>query len=306
MGTSSSFGGPGDTTPLLPAWALEPLATAPPPAPPPAPEPPAADGQAPAAPDGDPPPSGDGPPLPTAPQPVTPQLTVALPRRPSAPWRAAKRRMGRVASGGGRGAIAAAARSYVRAKGGARQAARSARASRAAVAGFGGFLADAARRGLGEALRRLGGLVLGKDAEAAFAAIVDAVAPAGALPEEAAARKGIVEALWQLYDKLSLQDGGWEKLEAVDAGTVSAALETAVVECVYARWIQEVGIALERKAPTPGEARRRERDVKQYVRESVRLDFAGKDVLAIDWAGTEGRKFVESKFVEAYAIFEGL
>ena len=78
------------------------------------------------------------------------------------------------------------------------------------------------------------------------------------------------------------------------------------MECVYARWIQEVGIALERKASTPQSARRREREVKQYVRESVRLDFAGKDVLAIDWSGPDGKKFVESKFVEAYAIFEGL
>jgi hypothetical protein len=214
--------------------------------------------------------------------------------------------MGRVASAGGRAAIGAAARSYIRAKGGARQAARSARASRAATVAFGGFLTDAVRHGLGEALRRLGGLVLGKDAMAAFAVIVDAIAPAGAQPEDASARKGIIEALWQLYDKLSVQEGGWEKLEAMDAESVSAALETAVVECVYARWIQEVGIALERKAPTPQAARRREREVKQYVRESVRLDFAGKDVLAIDWTGSDGRRFVESKFAEAYAIFEGL
>ncbi len=214
--------------------------------------------------------------------------------------------MGGVASGGGRGAIAAAARSYVHAKGGARQAARSARASRTATTAFAGFLANTVRHGLGEALRRLGGLVLGKDAVAAFAVIVDAIAPAGSQPEGATARKGIIEALWQLYDKLSVQDNGWEKLEAMDAETVSAALETAVVECVYARWIQEVGIALERKASTPQVARRRERELKDYVRESVRLDFAGKDVLAIDWTGTEGRRFVESKFVEAYAIFEGL
>jgi hypothetical protein len=246
------------------------------------------------------------PPAQPALQPATSQLTVASPPQPSAPWRAAKQRMGRVASGGGRGTIVAAAKSYVRAKGGARKAARSARASRKATAAFGGFLADSVRRGLGEALRRLGGLVLGKDAVAAFAAIVDAIAPAGAQPEDAAARKGIVEALWQLYDNLSLQDGGWEKLEAMDADTVNAALETAVVECVYARWIQEAGIALERKASTPQAARRCEREVKQYVRESVRLDFAGKDVLAIDWTGSEGSRFVESKFVEAYAIFEGL
>ena len=191
MGTSSSFGGPGDTKPLLPSWALEPVVPAPPPGPPLAPEQPLTDGPIPVVPDGAPPQSDESPlPNPT-PQPATPQLTVVLPRKPSAPWRAAKRRMGRVASDGGRGAIAAAARSYVRAEGGARQAARTARASRAATAAFGGFLADTVRRGLGEALRRLGGLVIGKDAVAAFAAIVDAIAPAGASPRRRLRGKGL-------------------------------------------------------------------------------------------------------------------
>jgi N12 class adenine-specific DNA methylase len=152
----------------------------------------------------------------------------------------------------------------------------------------------------------LGVLIVGRDAQAVFAAIVDAIAPDGVRPEEAAARQGIVEALWQLYDKLSVEDGGWAKLEAMDADTVNAALETAIVECVYSRWIQEVGIALERKAATPQDARRREREVKQYVRESVRLDFKDKDLLAISWDGPGGRTFIESKYAEAYAIFEGL
>jgi hypothetical protein len=314
MGTSSSYGGPGDTTPLLPAWALEPVAPVlPVPPPTTAPAPPA-DIIPSGSPDDAPPPGNLGTAPGGAPQStpgsrpgVPPPVIVAPPRRPATPWRAAKRRMGRVASGGGRQAIGGAARSYVRAKGGARQAARSARASRAATAAFGGFLADISRHGFGEALRRLGiPNALGKDAETVFATIVDAIAPDGARPEEAAVRQGMVDALWQLYDRLSLQDGGWEKLEAMDAAAASTALETAVVECVYSRWIQEVGIAFERKAATPQEAVRRERDVKNYIRESVRLDFAGKDVLRIDWAGAEGRTFVESKYAEAYGIFEGL
>ena len=183
MGTSSSFGGPGDTKPLLPSWALQPI---PSPLQPISVIPDGAD-QTPSVPPA-------APPQPTA-QPITPQVTVAPPRQPSAPWRAAKRRMGRVASGGGSAAIGAAARSYVCAKGGARQAARSARASRAATIAFGGFLADTVRHGLGEALRRLGNLVLGKDAVAAFATIVDAIAPDGAQPEEASAQRHCGSAL---------------------------------------------------------------------------------------------------------------
>jgi hypothetical protein len=311
MGTSSSFNGPGDTSHLLPSWALEqpsPLPLLPPIDPPDLGVPTVADvpvsvPAVPAAP--------SGVVVPTSPIPLaTPNPPVAPtpPRSPSAPWKAAKVRMGKVASGGGQPrAIGRAARAYVRAKGGARQAARTARASRSATVTFGGFLADAARRGFAEAMRGLGiTQVLNRDAETVFAAIVDAIAPDGARPEEAAARQGIVEALWHLYDQLSVQDGGWARLEAMDGTAVNAALETAVVECVYSRWIQEVGIAFERKAATAQEAVRRQRDVKDYIRESVRLDFQGKNVLEVNWQGDEGRTFVESKYIEAYAIFEEL
>jgi hypothetical protein len=311
MGTSSSFNGPGDTSHLLPSWAMEqPSPLLPPMVPldlgngvPAVAEVPVADPAVPSAPNAIVVPSSPTPQIPlNPPTPSTP------PRSPPAPWKTAKVRMGKVAAGGGqRRAIGRAARAYVRAKGGARQAASTARASRSATVTFGGFLSDAARRGFQEAMRGLGiAQVLNKDAETVFAAIVDAIAPDGARPEEAAARQGIVEALWQLYDQLSVQDGGWGRLEAMDNTAVNAALETAVVECVYSRWIQEVGIAFERKAATAQEAVRRQRDVKDYIRESVRLDFQGKNVLEINWQGDEGRTFVESKYIEAYAIFEEL
>ena len=305
MGTSTSYTGPGDTTPLLPPWATKPL--------PPVPAPqsaPAGDGPAPdatpespaAAPSG----SGDETASATRPgQSPLPTVVLTRPRPPTAVWRAAKRRMGKVATGGGQGAIRGAARAYVRARGGARSAARSARASRAATVALGGFLSDVDRRGFADASQALGIAVLGKDAESVFAAIVDAIAPDGSRPEEAAGRQGIVEALWQLYDRLSLADDGWAKLEAMNTDAVSTALETAIVACIYSRWIHEVGIALERKAPTPRDAVRRERDIKDYVRQSVRLDFKNKDMVAINWQGQEGRSFIESKYIEAYGIFEG-
>jgi hypothetical protein len=304
MGTSSSYGGPGDTTPLLPSWALDPGTPSM-----------SGDGSPEGAGPGEAPPAAPpqgtdaetSPSPATTPQPVAPVPVLTPHPRALARWRAAKARMGRVAAGGGQRTIRSAARAYVRAKGGARQAAHSAQTSQAAAVSFGGFLADAVRRGLAEALRQLGiTQIVGQDAEAVFAAIIDAVTPPGADLEAAATRNGIVEALWVLYDQLAIQDGGWAKLESMDRTAVANALETAIIECVYSRWIQEVGIAFERKAASPQQAMRRERDVKDYIRRTVRLDFQNKDVLQINWRGNEGRTFVEAKFTETYSIFENL
>jgi hypothetical protein len=146
--------------------------------------------------------------------------------------------------------------------------------------------------------------VLGQDAETVFAAIVDVIAPAGATPEEAAARGGVSDALWRLYDEMSLRDDVFN-IDALDAPAVAKAVEAAVVAVVFNRWLQEVGIRLEERAPSAADAVRRERDLKDYVRQSVHLDLEGIDILAMDWRSPTARQFVEDKYAEAYAVFEG-
>ncbi len=213
--------------------------------------------------------------------------------------------MRRFAENGGGQRLGRAARAYIRANGGSRRAARAAVAGRKATVRLGGFLADVARSGLREAAERIGiANVLGQDAETVFAAIVDAIAPAGATPEEAAARGGISDALWRLYDEMSLRDDVYN-INALDAPAVAKAVEAAIVAVIFNRWLQEVGIRLEEHGPSPAEAVRRERDLKDYVRQSVHLDLEGTDILAMDWRSPTARQFIENKYTEAYAVFEG-
>jgi len=146
--------------------------------------------------------------------------------------------------------------------------------------------------------------LVGQPAEAVVAALLDVLAPAGATLEEAAARKAATEALWALYDRFGLEDGDLGKLDRMDRGTVAEMIEVSVVTYIYGRWLQELGERLESRSVSDQEAVTLERQVKEYVKETVKLDLAKADVLGVDWAGAAGRRLVEQVYQEAYSFLE--
>jgi hypothetical protein len=219
--------------------------------------------------------------------------------------RSAKIAFGKFASGGGAGRLRQAGAAYVRGRGGSRGASLSAAGGRASTARLGDFLSSVARSGWQEAVRSLGlGRLVGQAGETVFAAFLNALAPSGATLEGAAARKSIDEALWNLHDRYELEAGDLGKLDRMDQATVKEVLEVSVVAYVYGRWLQELGEILEKRAMSDVELVGLENQVKEYVKDTVKLDLAKVDVLGIDWAGAEGRQLVQNIYQEAYSFLE--
>ena len=229
MGTSKSYPGPSDRTPLLPDWAT--------PSPDEVADAPEADSgsQSPGAPQTD---SGDGQadggdtsPSSGAGGPIPP--VSGGPQH----WRAAKTSMGRAAGSGGSGrrnAFKSSANSYVKAHGGSRAAARSAVSGRSATAALGGFLSSVASRGLNATMTAYGlQASIGKTATSVFAAIMNAVAPSGGSREQAVARDAIGKALDDVYEKFVSADGDVSHLDAMTAADVAAAEAAGPVDQVH-------------------------------------------------------------------------
>ena len=237
--------------------------------------------------------------------------TTAQPMSAAAPrakWAAAKRRLGLAAASGkgGRARIARAGRAYVRARGGARSAARSATSARGATARLGGFLSDVANRGVGPALESLGlSRFSGRDAPEVFAAIVDALAPEGADLEQAATRGAIEQTLAGLFEQYVGPDGSVAALEAMTPDAIRTAVEASVAASIFNRWLGDLERMLEEKAVTATQAVRLERDMESYIRDTVKLDLMDKDPLNVKWDGPEGSSFVERIYGEAYSIIGG-
>ncbi|NOK20040.1 Qat anti-phage system associated protein QatB [Corallococcus carmarthensis] len=222
-------------------------------------------------------------------------------------WTAAKKSLGRaVRSGGQREAYRVAGRNYVRAHGGAARAAKTAEPGRTATARFGQFFADVAARGIDAALISFGlSGVVGQGAETVLAAIANVLSPDGATREGAVARDSVTETLEFLYEQFSLQDGDLSRLDAMGAGDIKLALGELIGNYVFNRWLEELGRMIEDRAVSAAQAIMLERDVREHVRESIRLDLENVDVLAMDWAGVAGQSFVDAAFTEAYSLLEG-
>jgi len=297
MGTSSSYGGPTGINPLLPDWAQPDMSS------------PAQDD---GAPDGDASEAGNGDTTKDMSdgQPASAPSTDTLPQLPATTnFRGAKSSMTRFVSGGGggggRGRIARVGRNYVRARGGSRGSAQAATSGRSSTARLGSFLSSVASQGVAEAARTLGlGDLAGRSAADVFAAIANSLAPSGATLEEAAARRAVDDALFALYRQFDLENADISRLDQMDGQAIRGAVEASVSAYIYHRWLQELGDRIEENAVTADQAVRLEREVRDYVEQTVRLDLREIDVLTLDWNGPEGSRIVERIYQEAYGLLE--
>lgn len=300
MGTSASYGGPKGRNPLLPPWA------------------PPVDNQEPNGDDSPTQPDDDGSPNgPDQSAPdnggepnsnVPPQTTGPNPSNLT-PWSAPKGSLSRYAGslGGGsghQGHLRSAMRGFVRAQGGASRASQAARSGRATARRLGGVLSTIARSGTVAAAESLGiGQFVGQDANTLLAALVDRVAPSGALLEEAAAREATIQTLEELFQNYGVQDNGFEALNTLDADGIKNTLGKYLGNYIYTRLVQIIGQKLESRSTE--DLIKVERAVKDYIFPRVRLELMDKtDMLSMDWSNAQGQLFVDQIYREGYQLIE--
>jgi len=134
-------------------------------------------------------------------------------------------------------------------------------------------------------------------------ALVDAIAPAGALAEEAVAHAA-AETVEELFEKYAVRDAGLEVLNALTPEAIRDAVERYVAVYINTRLMHVLASRLEDGAYSHPQAYRMERDVKRYIVERVELEFETADALNIDWSGSEGRQVVDDIFREGFALLE--
>jgi hypothetical protein len=137
-----------------------------------------------------------------------------------------------------------------------------------------------------------------------MAAITNALAPQGATLAEAAARQAMADTLAALWDARGVAEGGLDQLQSMTPDDIRAAITESVSSFIFYQWVLELGRAIERRAVSTNEAITMEREMRQYIRDTLKLDLSKTDVLQVDWRGEQGRGIVAKVFTEAYALIE--
>lgn len=287
MGTSSSWGGPTGDNPLLPPWADDP---------PPA-DPPVQDAEP-----GVPPPSGDageegdvGPDMPSRPQ--------VVPSQPAVSWRTVKVALSRFARGTSSTGMAPVFRKYVGARSGARMAAHTASSGRTVTRSLGGFLAGVVRDGFAGAARAIGLLdFLGRDAEFVLASFVDLLAPDGALLEDAAARKALIETTFEMFERFNVEEEGVTALDSMGEDGMRDVVCMYITNYIYERFLLELANCIERGSHSEREANQLTEQGKAFVEGEVKCELGEVDLLRLNWSGGDGERFVRTIFERAYSL----
>jgi hypothetical protein len=298
MGTSASNQGPKHINSLLPPWAPE-LEDDGADIPDGILEPPADDAA---------PPPGE--PSPVQPAPDQPPAAPAVPVQPSVSWQSPKTILGKLARSGrtGRAAtsdIRTVGRRFMRAHGRARGATNASRSGRRTARNIGAVLGSIARQGVVEAFRRLGlETYLGQSPRVLLAALADAIVPAGALAEAAIARTAAVEALVEMFKRYGVEAGGAAALNALDSAGIAATMQHFVAAYINGRLVNALSIKIEQEALSPQHAVRLERDIREFVMQTVRLDFGEQDLARLDWTSPEATRLVDRIVYDGFRLLE--
>jgi len=290
MGTSNSYGGPKDTSRLLPSWARQ-----------------SSDMDS----------SSTGNNIPTDDEgreqntPENDDLNDQGIRNPSNAsrlpeyWKYAKNVMSRYASkGSGHDGPAKAGRAYVRAEGGAKKAAKSVKSGKATARRLATFFTTTARSDISQGLNSIGlGHLIGKDVDTVFSELIDALLDNGVNFDENIAREAMDDALASFYEQCS-ENKNFESIEHLTPEQLKRAIENFVSGYIYKRWLQKLGKCIERGAVSEDEAVKLEAEVKIYVGDLVNLELDSRDIFSIDWNGVEGEQVIDSIYEDAYSLIE--
>lgn len=265
MGTSSSFGGPKENTPLLPPFANNP--------------------------------NTDNLQSDNTDQ----SNNISL---PTGDWPTAKKHLGRLANGTG-SSPKKALKSYVNAYGGSNNASRSAKAGKIAIGNLGSFLGNIASNGLRAALRDSGlEYLIGKPTETVLVGIANKIAPIGKTNEDAVARNAILDALNELYLDFQLEEKDIDNLDNLNRDGIEKMIKVAVRAYIYERYRQALDTFVENKQISINETFNREKQIKEYIDAEVDFNFSDVDILNVDFNQGKGRQFIEDILEDAYSTLE--
>jgi hypothetical protein len=193
----------------------------------------------------------------------------------------------------------------VRARGGGQRAAQSAGAARGATTRLAGFLSNLSTGTFAAAVQQLGlGSLAGRSAVDVMAAITNALAPRGNTLTDAAARQAIADTLAALWEQRGVVDGALDRLQAMTADDVRGAIKESVSSYIFYQWVLELGRAIEKQAVSTTQAIAMEREMRQFIHDTLTLDLRGTDVLSVDWKGVQGQAIISNVYADAFDLIE--
>lgn len=222
-------------------------------------------------------------------------------------WSGARRSLGNFSTNPSRTNFNRAARSYVKASGGAKNVAKSAHYGKVSAGKVVAFLNGIRQSGIGGTSDNLGiGNIQEQSIEQIFNKLADSLSSSGGTDEETIARNAVVEALGKIYEDFDLENNSLDSLNQITEEQSSQYLEYYISAYIYERWLHELGVKMEQKDISSSEIINAERIAYDFIQSSVNLNIDEYNISTFDYNSTVGKGIIDDVFVQAYTIIEEL
>jgi hypothetical protein len=222
-------------------------------------------------------------------------------------WSGARRALGAFSKKPNKLTFGRAAKSYVKASGGAINIVKSANHGKIVANQFASFLNNIRTDGIDKAYENLGNRkISGDSVEQVFNNLAELLSSSGGTDEETIARNAVIEALAKLYEDFDIENNPIESLDNLTEEQTGTYLEYYLTSYIYERWLNELGFKIEESNISPAEAVRAERNAYDFIQATVSLKFDGYNLTSFDYHSEEGKAIIEEIFIQAYTLIETL
>ena len=110
--------------------------------------------------------------------------------------------------------------------------------------------------------------------------------------------------LGELYDDLEAEGLDLNSLDSLNEERLAGLMKSFIAESIFRRWINDLGRCIERHAISEGEAVRLEREMRDWIHETVKLDLSSTKIFQADWQSRTMSNTMDRIYIEAYRFLE--
>ncbi|UTR14914.1 hypothetical protein MM221_20640 [Salipaludibacillus sp. LMS25] len=194
---------------------------------------------------------------------------------------------------------------YVGASGGSKHLARSSVAGRRTTVSLGRILQDFRKNGVEATLQSLQINYVGKGIKSLLSELVNVISEKSNSKEDMAARGAANEAVAEMYEVITENNGDIESLRLIDELTFRKILEVFMSEYIFKRVMSDLQSRFEKYENNPKVAVQKEQELKDYVKVKVELRVREIRPETLDYSSKSIPNEINNLFVKCYQAFEG-
>ena len=193
---------------------------------------------------------------------------------------------------------------YVQAHGGYQRAAQQMSAASHAGAKLAGFLAGVQQSGLTQSLIDVGlGQLVGQSAPNVLRGLTDYLVGPGSLLEEDIVRWAFFEYLDEMFGRCDYDELDTALSRLLERESIGTILRRVFSLCIYRRFRAHFSERLMKAANSIRAAHRLFRDIKEFILGKLDVLTHGRDLIEVDWRGSEGEELSRDALASTWRVF---